>query len=124
MRFLGDIKMWPKGKRSGQLEDLTGKKFHMWTVLEYVGHGKWKCQCDCGNIGIRNAHKLKIGNAKNCGCYKYPVKKSTKPHKQVGFDPDFIGKRFGKWTVLSYEGYSYWNCRCDCGNMGRLQGLD
>ena len=33
------------------------------------------------------------------------------------------GQRFGKWTVLSYEGHTdegiaLWRCRCDCGREG------
>jgi hypothetical protein len=28
---------------------------------------------------------------------------------------DLVGKRFTRWTVLSYVGKSQWLCRCDCG---------
>ena len=43
-----------------RLMDLTGKRFGLLTVLERVeldesgyGLGKWKCQCDCGNIKLK-----------------------------------------------------------------------
>lgn len=55
-------------------DDLTGKRFGMLTVLNRVdGDGKrtfWKCQCDCGNIVIRNHALLKHSKCKipNCGC--------------------------------------------------------
>lgn len=28
---------------------------------------------------------------------------------------DLTGQSFGRWTVLSYAGKSYWICRCECG---------
>lgn len=36
-------------------------------------------------------------------------------------DDNLVGKMFGKWTVLKYEGKNKnkkitWNCNCDCGN--------
>jgi hypothetical protein len=34
---------------------------------------------------------------------------------------DMTGKRFNRWTVLSYvytiKGRAYWKCRCDCGTI-------
>lgn len=34
---------------------------------------------------------------------------------------DIVGKKFGRWTVLSYDyskgRYHYYNCQCDCGNI-------
>lgn len=32
------------------------------------------------------------------------------------------GQRFGSWTVLSYVGNHYWNCRCDCGRESHVDG--
>lgn len=33
---------------------------------------------------------------------------------------DITGRRFGRWTVVGYEGKSYWLCRCDCGAERRV----
>lgn len=54
-------------------EDLSGKKFHKLTVLEFAGRDKWhkvlwKCQCDCGNTTVTHARSLKNGHTKSCGC--------------------------------------------------------
>ena len=40
---------------------------------------------------------------------------------------DLTGKRFGKWTVLRWEGYDdhqhyVWRCQCDCGNVRVVRG--
>ena len=39
---------------------------------------------------------------------------------------DLTGKRFGKLIVLSFshseKGFTYWNCKCDCGNEKIIRG--
>lgn len=50
--------------------DLTGKKFNMLNVLEYIGNSKWKCKCDCGNIVNISTNSLVRRGVKSCGCYK------------------------------------------------------
>lgn len=39
---------------------------------------------------------------------------------------DLTGKRFGKWTVLQrsqkHNAKTYWDCRCDCGNVKSISG--
>jgi len=91
-------------------EDLSGKKFNHWTVLEFyeMKNGKeclWKCICDCGNIKNIRASSLKTGNSKSCGCAR---------------SKDFTGEVYGKLTVLDkylpeIYGSKYWNCLCECG---------
>ncbi len=49
------------------------------------------------------------------------------PMPTHGLFQDLTGRRFGKWTVLSYAGRthnsrkSHWLCRCDCGNTRRVR---
>jgi len=50
------------------LEDLRFQRFGEWTVLEYAGHKKWKCQCSCGTIKDIYTSHLKNGRSKSCGC--------------------------------------------------------
>ena len=52
--------------------DIVGKKFNMLTALEYVGGGKWRFRCDCGNeiIRIRGWVTNKTRPIKSCGCIK------------------------------------------------------
>lgn len=74
---------------------LEGRRFTRLEVLRRAGTqivGKagmkralWECRCDCGNIIITNTLKLRIGDAKSCGClrkeylHKHGVTKRLEP---------------------------------------------
>ena len=98
--------------RPGQ-NDLTGRRFGRLVCLEPTderGQGGtviWRCRCDCGKECLAAAAQLTKGYKRSCGCLSHPPIK------------DFIGRRFGMLTVLSYEGkhegMHRWRCRCDCG---------
>lgn len=95
-------------------KDLTGLRFGKLTVLGKTGkkapdrNPLWLCRCDCGAEIETTRHKLTSGSVQSCGCGRTPPLK------------DWVGKRFGKLTVLSYvrkdKGFHIWHCRCDCGN--------
>lgn len=94
------------------MEDLTGKRFGKLVALRpgeksKSGRVRWVCRCDCGNEKLILAHCLKNGETKSCGCEHY----KSAPRK------DLTGLKFGRLTVLSYAGKSYWNCRCECGKL-------
>lgn len=111
--------------RNGSLarrKDLTGQKFGKLTVIEMLyGYRRKKsgqsvtycrCKCDCGNIVIRQAQKLKTSEMPSCGCAKKEIVRKT-----CGKNID--GQKFGRLTVLE----TLWNetpvkvrCKCDCGN--------
>jgi len=60
---------------AGKAIDLTGKQFGRLAVIERVGTDKngkatWFCKCECGNSAIVNAHNLRCGDAKSCGCLR------------------------------------------------------
>lgn len=56
------------------LKDITGQRFGRLVAIERVGKAKngkalWKCQCDCGNICIRQIDSLSHKkNNISCGC--------------------------------------------------------
>jgi hypothetical protein len=100
-----------------RLDDLTGRKFGMLTVLSRAkdkvsesgrAYAAWVCQCDCGSrIDVRSDN-LKKGKAKSCGCLR-------RRHF------DLVGERFGRLVVLSMAPRNScnqitWECLCDCGN--------
>lgn len=104
--------------------DLTGQRFGRLVVIEkgepHITSGgqyitTWKCKCDCGNITIVQAPKLKKGHTTSCGCI-------VKENKGAHFE-DLIGQRFNRLTVVKFippnertaRGYNWW-CKCDCGN--------
>jgi 5-methylcytosine-specific restriction endonuclease McrA len=53
---------------------LKGQRFGRLVVIKFshVKNGRtyWKCKCDCGNIAIVVANKLKSGHIKSCGCLR------------------------------------------------------
>lgn len=64
--------MKKKYLKDTRIEDLGGKRFGRWTVLEFIEirqhNAYWRCCCDCGNEGIIAAHALKRGSTQSCGC--------------------------------------------------------
>ena len=53
------------------MEDLKNKKFGMLTAREYLGKGKWKCECECGNFTEVFTENLKSMHTTSCGCKKW-----------------------------------------------------
>lgn len=94
-------------------KDLTGQRFGRLVCLEPTdqrgpgGGTVWRCRCDCGAECLAVSTQLLHGHKKSCGCISHPPLK------------DFVGRRFGMLTVLSYagkrSGMHQWRCRCDCG---------
>lgn len=50
--------------------DLKGKRFGRWTVIERIGKlpVRWLCECDCGRKRVVHAHSLISGKSESCGC--------------------------------------------------------
>lgn len=83
-------------------DDLTGKTFGEWTVIEYLGKGRWKCKCSCGRDGKVSGTDLIQGKSLRCKNGIHNVKE------------DLTGKMFGNWKVLGYAGKMRWTCECQC----------
>ena len=95
----------------------SGDTIGAWTLKEAKikrknGRGRkfWLCDCVCGATKWVSDTNLKRGKSKSCGCQK------TTPIKP--------GDRFGSVTVTKRSGTKNtrveWECRCDCGEMVRL----
>lgn len=80
-----------KAKR--RWEDLSGKKFGRWTVLERSdtitewGHIYYWCKCECGYKGRIVSYTLRNGMSQSCGCRqreiaKVQLKKNRKNRNQ------------------------------------------
>ena len=99
--------------KSYLFKDLTGQRFGKLVVELMVqersksGGVQWFCRCDCGGTVVTTTGQLKGNNQRSCGCLSRPPLK------------DWIGKRVGKLTIVSYDGkrngLHYWHCQCDCG---------
>ena len=107
-----------------------GERFGSLVVVEEVPRDRrpsqngryYLCQCDCGNTKIIYGHNLKTGNTKSCGCLSRRIASS-------GNSIDMpIGEKYGKLTILSRApvgpgGRAMWTCRCDCGNIVEVAGV-
>lgn len=98
-------------------QNLIGKRFGKLVVIEEIkerdkqGKIHYLCQCDCGNVKDVKAINLTKGKTKSCGCSQY---------ESTIKDEDFIGKTFGKFTVLSpveNSSIKKYRCKCECGNI-------
>lgn len=76
-----------------------------------------KCKCDCGNEIEVLVTTLKIGRTLSCGC----LRKEKMENSMFLLSDDFVGKRFGKLVVDSFDTErKKWKCICDCGNVKYL----
>ena len=79
-----EYRLGVKPTKNKPLIDLTGQRFGRLTVLgqgERIGDRiGWICRCDCGNIKTIDAHAMKAGHIKSCGCYgrENAAKRATK----------------------------------------------
>lgn len=95
--------------------DLMGQRFGRLTPIEWLGDGKWNCQCDCGNIVPVLTYNLQNGNTKSCGCLQ-------KDRTSEASFQSLVGKKFGKLLVLERVednrfGHVCYKCKCDCGGI-------
>lgn len=92
--------------------DYVGKRYGMLVVNETFFNLKGdnityvSCSCDCGKTNyVTRLNDLKTGNTKSCGCVH---------------NPNLIGRKFGRLTVLrqvkNNTPQRRWLCRCDCGS--------
>ncbi len=100
--------------------DLTSQRFGKLIAVSPTeqradqGSVVWHCICDCGKERDVSAKRLIRGKTRSCGCLSRPALK------------DYIGKNFGRLTVIEYAGTAsslgyignmhYWKCLCSCGN--------
>lgn len=114
-----------KESRYAKIDDLTGQRFGMLTVIKRVeNQGKsvrYLCRCDCGNEKIFYSSNLKRGLSTSCGCFR---KEKSKERQFI----DLTGQTFNKLTVLNFDHQNkktkqyYWKCICECGNICIVYG--
>ena len=112
-----------------KLIDLTNEKFGLLTVIKRYsentksGHPQWLCNCSCGtkNIIVSGSH-LRNGHTKSCGCLQ---KIAARNNNYV----DITGQRFGNLIAIkdigsNKKGNAVWECKCNCGNIIQVRGID
>lgn len=89
------------------LDDITGKRFGKWLVVEKVEgtqgvcNSIWKCKCDCGTEKSIKGINLIRGKSKSCGCLKTRI----------------CTDRFSKHGMSDTKVYQSWEAmiaRCEC----------
>lgn len=95
--------------------DLTNQKFDRLTAKEYIGNGKWECECECGKTVYVRTDSLTSGRTKSCGC----LNQENIRRKKRNF-VDYAGKTYGTVKVLKYvrsgKRGTEWLCHCNaCG---------
>lgn len=108
-----------------QFEDLTGKRFGRWTVIQRAPNKNtrtsWLCQCDCGKQKEVLSCHLKSGRSQSCGCLAKEIQSKTNLK-------DLTGQRFGNLTVLARDPSPScrvrWLCKCDCGTIKSIDGAE
>jgi hypothetical protein len=84
--------------------DETGKRYGKLLVLEYAGRREnqlgafWKVRCDCGKIKIVKGSRLRIDEARSCGCGH-----GSKPrhgHTAFGKPPS---STYQKWQSMKHR---------------------
>lgn len=80
------------------------------------------CKCDCGNEKeVRGSH-LSSRSIQSCGCLR------KEKISQMMTD-DLTGQIFGQLMVLERDytkkkSNAYWYCKCKCGNIVSVRGID
>ena len=98
-----------------EFKDLSGKKFHMLTILDYydtvemigknykVHRRRWRCKCDCGKIKIIREEDLLGGSSTSCGC-----RSDSKSEAETKRILDNWGVKY--FTEYRFEDCKYKNC--------------
>lgn len=81
------------GKR---MEDITGRRFGHWTVIELVGkYGRqsyWLCRCDCGKESVKSRSALgRYDEESSCGCTRRNPKKAVRIQKGARYECCGVG---------------------------------
>lgn len=134
---LEELKKTYPEKPIGRARDLTNKKFGYLTALyrtENKGKSaspRWVCQCECGNIKDYLSQNLFKGEP-SCGCKNREKASIRMFNYNLNQQSIHIGDKFGKLTVLEYDGLkkqnsrdkneSWYICKCECGNIKSIRG--
>ena len=82
---------------------------------------RYLCKCDCGKVISTQYGALKRGATTSCGCARQ--ERNARKHDEA--TKRYIGRRYGKLTVIAYDKSVkenlYFICKCDCGNIKSIQ---
>lgn len=83
--------------------DITGKKFGLLTVNNYLGNSRWLCSCECGNTIKVDGRNLKNGKTQSCGCKRQKQAsingQKNKKYLSIEYNKDFR-KLYQTWIGM------------------------
>lgn len=92
--------------------DITGYRFGRLVVKERAGsyrqpagpiHTTWTCLCDCGNMKVVRASKLKDGTTMSCGCFGR--ERNVEAHRRHGHAIGRRSKEYRAWCQAKSRCY-------------------
>lgn len=102
-------------------DDILGEEIGKFTCVKRLYQRKdrnwmYLIRCECGHEFEIDRGNFLLGN---CSCPKCSAKKVRKHRTRLN-PYDILGKRFGRLTVMEYQGtdsrYKHtYLCKCDCG---------
>jgi|GEM_PF-6860702 len=119
----------PRCRWQDKVKSLVGMRFGKLIVLELQSkrlkdiYPQWLCRCDCGKEVTVQGSSLNYGVTKSCGCLHA---ERVKELQLI----DLTGKRFGRlevlelWPVRDKHKNRKWLCRCDCGELTVVYGIN
>lgn len=95
-------------------EEIIGKQFGKWTIIEKVSNGLFLMRCDCGVEKIKKSLTVIRDKSKQClSCYK----KERRAIKRLFVDKhQIVGTTINRWSILSFIGNGMYKCQCECGH--------
>lgn len=109
-----------------KIEDLSGRKFGLFTVMKYEGRSNsnkplFRCLCDCGKESVVIGASLKSGKTNSCGCLQTAKSQFKKGNKLGELKrKDLHGVRINGLEFLNYvrseNSKAVWLLKCHCGN--------
>ena len=112
------------------MTDVIGKVYNRLTIIKQDGcynNGRkvFLCQCVCGGLARTSIAHLKRGDVKSCGCLVRETSSRIGKLTKV----NMAGVRIGRLNVLKEGGRTKngsvkWLCRCDCGTIKEISGVN
>lgn len=91
-----------RGNHGHQLMS-PGDKLGRWTLIEIAGkdkfgNPKWRCRCDCGSSRSVNAHHLKSGRSRSCGCIFGDIRDAQRGDGHPGWNGGMTNRGSLAWS--------------------------
>jgi hypothetical protein len=88
------------------LINMAGKRIGRLHVISYSQHGRWLCQCSCGNSKVIHGDGLR-GGTQSCGCLVRETVRQIKHDHSGSKNPNWRGGISGKGICTNCGNLTY-----------------